>query len=198
MLLPKLESRSGALRLIGAAAIALAASCSSAIAPTQQYRRPLMPMLVGNAPFSQQELAGRLLAAHNRERTAAGVPPLRWDPALAASAASYGPALAAIGRLQHSPRSNRPGQAENLWMGSRSAYTPEHMVGTWIDERRDFRPGLFPAVSRTGNWSDVGHYTQMIWPSTTTIGCAVHRSPRWDFLICRYTPKGNVDGNRVG
>jgi hypothetical protein len=83
-------------------------------------------------------------------------------------------------------------------MGSRGAYAPELMVGSWIAERRDFHPGVFPAVSRTGSWSDVGHYTQMIWPSTTTVGCAIHRGSRWDFLICRYTPKGNIDGNRVG
>lgn len=141
---------------------------------------------------------GVLLAAHNRERARLRLPPLRWDPALAASAAAYGPALAAIGGLRHSPRAARPGQGENLWMGTRSAFTPEQMVGGWIGERRHFRPGLFPNVSATGNWADVGHYSAIIWPATTAVGCAIHRSARWDFLICRYSPPGNVDGRRVG
>lgn len=142
-------------------------------------------------------LSMRLLVAHNHERVQVGVPPLVWDPALAASAAAYGPALASAGRLQHSPRASRPGQRENLWMGTRGAYGPEQMVANWSGEKRFFRPGIFPAVSSTGNWLDVSHYTTMIWPTTTRIGCAVHSTARLDFLICRYSPPGNIDGARV-
>lgn len=144
-----------------------------------------------------RDVPARLLALHNRERQAVGVPPLRWDPALAAAAASYGPHLAARGRLQHSPQQTRPGQGENLWMGTRAAYSLEDMVGGWAAERRLFRNAPFPDVSRSGNWSDVGHYTQMVWRGTTRVGCAVHRSAQWDFLICRYSPPGNVVGQRV-
>lgn len=142
-------------------------------------------------------LSARLLAAHNAERARVGAPPLRWDPALAASAAAYGPALAKLGRLQHSPRQLRPGQRENLWMGSAGAYSPEQMVGSWIAERRYFRAGVFPHVSRTGNWMDVSHYTQLIWRTTTSVGCAVYRSRGWDYLICRYSPPGNRDGTPI-
>lgn len=149
------------------------------------------------APIAGNALAARLLAAHNRERAAVGVPPLRWDPALAAAAASYGPALAASGRLDHSPRASRLGQRENLWMGSRGRYSPEQMVGAWAQEKAYFRPGVFPNVSSTGNWVDVSHYTQMIWKSTTNVGCAVHQSRTTDYLICRYSPPGNVDGRSV-
>src|SRR5688572_21104212 len=140
------------------------------------------------------DTALRLLASHNSERARLNLPPLQWDPQLAASAAAYGPMLASIGRLQHSPRAMRPGQRENLWMGTRGFFSPEQMVGTWIGERNLFRPGIFPAVSRTGNWSDVSHYTQLIWAGTTRVGCAIHSTPRYDYLICRYSPPGNVDG----
>ena len=142
-------------------------------------------------------LEARLLASHNRERAAFGAAPLKWDPNLAVAAASYGPSLSAIGRLQHSSRANRPGQAENLWMGTRGAYAPEAMVGAWNDEKRFLRPGVFPYVSSTGNWQDVAHFTQVIWKGTTHVGCAVHRDSRHDFLICRYSPKGNIDGRQV-
>ncbi len=142
-------------------------------------------------------LSARLLAAHNSERAAAGVPPLAWDPALVAAAASYAPALAAIGRLQHSPKESRPGQRENLWMGTAGAYGPEQMVSTWVAEKRYFRPGIFPAVSTTGNWLDVAHYTTMIWPTTTRVGCAIYRAGGWDYLVCRYSPPGNIDGRSV-
>src|SRR6266550_2578598 len=65
-------------------------------------------------PGASGELASRLLAAHNRERAAVGHPALVWDADLAASAASYGPTLASLHQLIHSPRETRPGQRENL------------------------------------------------------------------------------------
>jgi hypothetical protein len=142
-------------------------------------------------------LSSRLLAAQNAERARVGVPPLDWDPALASSAASYGPVLAGLGRLQHSPRDTRPGQRENLWMGTRGAFSPEQMVATWTGERRFFRPGIYPDVSTTGNWMDVSHYTALIWRTTTRVGCAIHRTPDWEFLICRYSPPGNIGGRAV-
>jgi hypothetical protein len=147
--------------------------------------------------LAANDLAARLLAAHNRERARVGVPRLRWDPALAVAAAAWARSLSTIGRLQHSPRAGRPGQSENLWMGTRGYFSPEQMVGSWTMERADFRPGIFPNVSRTGNWFDVSHYTQMIWRSTTSLGCAVYRDRRSDFLVCRYAPRGNIDGRRV-
>lgn len=142
-------------------------------------------------------VAARLLAAHNIERARVGVPPLQWDARLAQAAGSYGPALARLGRLQHSPRESRLGQRENLWMGARGLFSPEQMVGLWLDERKFFRSGIFPFVSTSGNWHHVAHYTQMIWPTTTRVGCAIYSSGRTDYLICRYSPPGNVDGRRV-
>jgi hypothetical protein len=143
------------------------------------------------------DFPARVLAMHNAERARLRLPPLVWDPALAAAAASYGPVLERLGRLEHSPRASRPGQRENLWMGTARYFSPEQMIGTWVAERANFVPGVFPRVSRTGNWQDVSHYTQMIWAETTRVGCAIHRGRRLDFLICRYSPPGNIDGRRV-
>lgn len=148
-------------------------------------------------PDSLDPASRQLLDVHNRERAMAGVPPLQWDPGLARAALAYGPALAGLGRLQHSPRSSRPGQRENLWRGTARAFLPAQMAASWAAEKRFFRPGVFPAVSVTGNWADVSHYTQMIWPTTTRVGCGIYRTPQWDFLICRYSPPGNIDGRRV-
>jgi len=147
--------------------------------------------------IARDDVATRLLAAHNRYRTEAGVPLLTWDADLATGAARYGPALAARGKLAHSPRADRPGIGENLWMGTTGAFTPEAMVNAWGSERAMYRDGVFPQVSSTGNWLDVSHYTQMIWRTTTKVGCAVHRAPRFDYLICRYSPSGNRDGQRA-
>ena len=75
--------------------------------------------------------------------------------------------MAMTGRFAHSDRAARPGTGENLWMGTHGAFSVEAMVGGWSSEKRFFAPGIFPNVSRTGDWEDVGHYTQMIWPQTT-------------------------------
>ena len=145
---------------------------------------------------AQDGLSTRLLAAHNVERSAVGHAPLQWDERLAADAAGYGAVLAGVRRLIHSPRAARPGQSENLAMATHGSRSPEQLIDLWSREKLLLRPGLFPAVSRTGRWEDVAHYTQMVWPTTTRVGCAIHRAD-WDYLVCRYSPKGNIDGRPV-
>lgn len=161
----------------------------AACAPT-----PGPPPPPDRSAFAPTSIAGPLLAAHNRERFAAGALPLAWDPALAAAAAAHAAQLAREGRLRHAPKAQRPGQGENLWIGTAGAYPVEAMAGSWAAERRFFRPGRFPATSRTGHWADTGHFTQMIWPTTRRLGCGIGRSARWEVLVCRYSPPGNVDG----
>lgn len=158
----------------------------TSVSPSLSVATPHRPVL--------PRLEQRLLIAHNAERARVGAAPLAWDPTLAASAAAYGPALASLGRLVHSPRVSRPGQRENLWMGPRGTYGPEQMVEAWSKERLLLRPGVYPSVSATGRWEDVSHYTQMVWPTTTRVGCAVYSDAKIDYLICRYSPPGNRDG----
>lgn len=144
------------------------------------------------------EIAAQLLSAHNRERAAVGARPLQWDQSLADHAASYGPVLASLRHLVHSPREGRPGERENLAMAWHGTLSAEDLVGLWSRERELLAPGsyLFPGVSRTGNWEDIAHYTQMVWPTTTRVGCAIY-SADWDYLICRYSPPGNKDGKPI-
>jgi len=154
-------------------------------------------------------LAQRLLDAHNRERADVGAAPLQWDAELAAHAASYGPVLASLRQLVHSPRDSRPGERENLAMAWHGTLGPEQLIDMWSREKDLLQPGAlglgcpvklgcmtFPAASRTGRWEDIAHYTQMVWPTTTRVGCAIFAAD-WDYLICRYSPPGNIDGKPV-
>jgi hypothetical protein len=153
-----------------------------------------VPAAAANAPG---QFPARVLAVHNAARAGAGVAPLAWDPALSDAAGSYAVQLALTNSFHHSDRRARRGIGENLWMGTRGVFSYEAMVGRWASEQRDFVPGIFPAVSRSGNWENVGHYTQMVWPTTTRVGCAGASNARNDFLVCRYSPAGNVDGRPV-
>ena len=148
------------------------------------------------ATAEAQTPAARLLAIHNRERALVGTPALVWDARLAEGAAAYARRLAARGRLEHSPPAERPGLGENLAAGTLGFYTPESLAELWVAEKSAFRNGIFPEVSRTGNWSSVGHYTQMIWLGTERVGCGAAQGRGNLFLVCRYAPAGNVFGRR--
>ena len=99
---------------------------------------------------------------------------------------------------RHSSWKDRAGTGESLWIGTRGFFGPEDMIGGFLSEKRFFRPGTFPEVSSTGRWEDVGHYTQIIWPTTQAVGCALEQGKGNDVLVCRYWPAGNYFGNKVG
>jgi hypothetical protein len=133
---------------------------------------------------------------HNVARAEYGSGPLVWDPMLAQGAAAYARQLTTLGRV-HAPRECRRDIRENLLQSLRGQRSPAQMVGVWTAERQYFKPGIFPDVSTTGDWSRVGHYTQMIWPTTTRLGCAIYSDARYDWTVCRYSPPGNRDGTMV-
>ena len=146
----------------------------------------------------QAAFAIRAVAAHNQFRSAAAVQPLTWDPDLASAADAYAIELARTGRFAHSQAEQREGIGENLWMGTRGGFSVDRMVADWASEKRMFRAGRFPSVSTTGRWEDVGHYTQIIWPVSVRVGCAVRSSQEDDYFVCRYSRGGNVYGQMVG
>lgn len=155
------------------------------------------PLMLGTTGL-QTNLDARLLASHNRERDLAGIPALRWNESLAASARQWADRLSRIDRLEHAP--DDPGddnpQGENLWAGTRGYYSAENMVGYWVEEKAHFRPGTFPQNSRTGRIEDVGHYTQVMWRNTREVGCALSKGAEHDILVCRYNSAGNVIGEK--
>ena len=155
---------------------------------------PLLQGAIDQTANSDQ----RLLASHNRERAMLGIPPLAWNEGLARDAAAWGRHLTRVGYLVHYPDNpNDPDpQGENLWAGTRGYYSIEDMVGLWIAEKTDFKPGIFPNNSKSGDLENVGHYTQLTWRSSHSVGCAAARGAEDDFLVCRYSEGGNVIGER--
>ena len=138
-----------------------------------------------------------MMTRHNEERARWGATPLGWDDRLVEDAQQYADYLASRRAMVHD-RSIRGQQGENLWRGTRDAFTFDQMIQAMIDERAQFRPGVFPDVSTTGRWQDVAHYTQIIWPTTSRVGCATTRGIFYDYLVCRYAPAGNVTGGAIG
>ncbi|MBW0144770.1 CAP domain-containing protein [Sphingomicrobium clamense] len=150
------------------------------------------------AARGEKQLRAAVLDNHNRARAQHGVRPLAWDNRLAASAMEHARYMARTGRYHHDRTpGRRKYQGENMWRGQRGLFSYEIIVGTMTDEVRHFRAGTFPHVSRSGSWHDVGHYTQIVWPSTTHVGCAMASSATTDYFVCRYSPPGNKDGVRL-
>lgn len=140
------------------------------------------------APSGQ---AQALLDAHNRVRREYGVGPLKWSDRLAASAQKWAQHLARTGSFEHST------SGENLAMMGGRQPAPAELVQMWINERSHFRRGTFPNVSTDGNWARVGHFTQVIWRGTTSVGCGIGKAGNKTILVCHYDPAGNMSGVQV-
>jgi hypothetical protein len=170
----------------------LAAACAPAPRPTATAPPP------APAPRGAALLRSAMMAGHNAARAAVGVAPLAWDETLAVAAQAHADALAATGQLRHAVQAkNVARQGENLWIGVRGAFRYDEMVGLWVDERSDFVDAPTPDFSRSGQWTKVAHYAQIVWRGTTQIGCALASNAEDDFLVCRYAPAGNILGQRA-
>jgi len=159
----------------------------------------LLP-LTANAPMPRPggvAFIRAMLDSQNEARRAAGVPEIGWDDNLAVDAQQWADHLAGTSSFYHSDNdrgSDPDGEGENLFMGTQGAYSYQQMVGMWVDEKKFYRDGVMPNLSTTGNWDDVGHYTQIIWSSTRRVGCALANNGEDDYLVCRYSEPGNFYG----
>lgn len=174
---------------------AMTAGPARAAEPETQART-IRPTAPPRDSRPSDEVERRLLDAHNAERARVGAPPLIWEEQLEREARAWARALLRNGEFRHDPAQH--GHGENLWTGwGPRVWTPEDMVGEWAAEQRDYRHAIFPDVSRTGDWTAVGHYTQIVWSRTTHVGCAVLKRRDRTVLACRYSPPGNIDGLRA-
>ncbi|KRB82422.1 SCP-like extracellular [Sphingomonas sp. Root710] len=159
---------------------------------------PAIAVLTMGSIGRVQALEQRTLAIHNFERARLGIGPLKWDRRLAADADRWARHLARLGYLVHSPDdpADISPQGENLWAGTAGAFSADDMSKLWLKEKRNFKYGVFPDNSRTGDLEDVGHYTQMVWASSKAVGCALRRGRKDEFFVCRYSEGGNILGER--
>ena len=158
------------------------------------------PSPVSNEPHPVQaggpsdggSLAEQVVQTHNKYRAEVGVPPIQWSSALANQAQEWANHLASNLIFQHSQSQS---EGENLWIGTSHAFSFTQMIDNFGGEKQNFRFGVFPDVSKTGSWVDVGHYTQVVWRTTTQVGCAGSDGRDGNYrFVCRYSPPGNFLG----
>ena len=144
------------------------------------------------------------LTAHNAARAKysnGGVNPLTQSSSLDAGAQEWAIHLASIDRLDHASFAARNGNGENLFVAYNTAtvgpdIVAAQMVNSWVSEAFNYD------YSQPRFSLDTGHFTQVVWKSTTTLGCGyaigshTENGTRFNayYAVCRYSPSGNVTG----
>jgi pathogenesis-related protein 1 len=130
--------------------------------------------------------AQRWIDAHNKVRASHCAPALTWSNELAKVAQKWADTLKAKGCVfGHSPQQKF---GENLAAGTSGALDPESTVTMWYDEIKLY---TFP----NGGFSmQTGHFTQVVWTTTTQVGCGQVTCGGNDIYVCNYDPPGNWEG----
>jgi pathogenesis-related protein 1 len=169
-------------------------------------KRSLLACLLFPAILAQAQDfdANEMVAAHNRWRKTVGAPPLSYSTDLAASAQEWANHLKESNhcQMQHSKPDGHYG--ENLFWASAVQWSdgrrelqtvsPETVVNDWGSERSNYNY----KNNSCAKGKMCGHYTQLVWKATTTVGCAVARceDSRDQVWVCQYQPPGNWVGKR--
>ncbi|KAI0466671.1 CAP domain-containing protein [Xylaria cf. heliscus] len=109
---------------------------------------------------------------------------VEWNETLSGFATDYlnGDAVGADCKFAHS---GGP-YGENLALGYPNATAS---VEAWGNERAKYD------FDNPGFTEDTGHFTQLVWKSTTDVGCGRRLcGERGWYLVCEYWPRGNIIG----
>lgn len=145
----------------------------------------------GNTGFSNSSSIGfdatDCLAAHNEIRIRSNIPALIWNSSLADDAANYARKLSGEGvAFDHEEEKDGDDFGENLHSGSADCRSA---VNSWYSERSLYRG---EPLSES-NYKKVGHFTQLMWRNTTSVGCGASTKK----VVCRYYKQGNVFGEAL-
>lgn len=142
------------------------------------------------------EESKKVLALHNNYRSSLSIPPLKYSEDLAQFALVWCKELGRKnGAFEHRPRTGTFGHSygENIYKGTKSSTPFIDAVNLWATEKSKFRNDIL----NRSNWSKAGHYSQMIWRKSQSIGCAVVEINGMSIVVCNYDPAGNMMGERT-
>jgi pathogenesis-related protein 1 len=163
----------------------------------------LVAVMTAFPAFAGEIDSAALIAAHNKWRASVGVTEqLKYSSALAVSAQAW---VDNLKQTNHCRMRHSHGQyGENLYWASALTWSdgrrelqivpPEKVVDSWGSERGDYDY----ANNRCTQGKMCGHYTQVVWRTTTAVGCAmaVCEDTQEQVWACQYQPAGNWTGSR--
>jgi hypothetical protein len=146
------------------------------------------------ASDSVPELFAQIFTVHNAYRAIHQVAPLTWDRGLANGSSTW--AMQCI--WAHDNSSEAQNHGENLYVQSYFAPTAAGLsmaAEAWYGEVKNYD------YSNPSFSVSTGHFAQIVWKATLRIGCAYSACqpstfiiPGGIFVVCRYSPPGNVQG----
>jgi len=172
--------------VVTSSAIPSVATTASAPAVYTSVSAPAPQQDPSKGPYDAANLKAASLNSTNFYRRLHSAPDVVWNDAAAAFAQSY--------------------TEKCLWQHSGSDYgenlagnydSPTSAIDGWASEDKMY------SYSSPGFTEDTGHFTQLVWKKTTSIGCAVTKCPDstvkgvatgW-FFACEYDPPGNYADN---
>ncbi|XP_060171036.1 pathogenesis-related protein PR-1-like [Lycium barbarum] len=135
----------------------------------------------------------QFLFHHNLVRATKMELPLTWDSNLENYAKWWASQRRQDCKLVHSFPEGYFKLGENIYWGSGNTWTPTDAVNAWADEQKYYDY----ASNSCAEGQLCGHYTQIVWKSTTKIGCARVVCDSGDvFMTCNYFPPGNYVGEK--
>lgn len=147
--------------------------------------------------MSNQDLS-EFVAQHNARRATHHSPALTMESSLNASAQAYADKLLSTGVFVHSSEEERNGAGENLFytlseFPLEPAVLAARAVEAWYEEVANYD------YNNPGFGVDTGHFTQVVWKSTTHLGCGIAQGPKVvagrtgtiNYVVCHYAPDGN-------
>lgn len=81
---------------------------------------------------------------------------------------------------------------ENLFKGTLGYYTAGDAVDAWGEEKSDYNYDS----NKCKRGKMCGHYTQIVWKTTTEFGCAKNICDGNVTWVCSYNPPGNWVGEK--
>ena len=130
-----------------------------------------------------------ILESHNTERRALNIPDLKWSDQLSKLSQQWALKLAKEDRDIYHSHDDQFGENISYFFPIPDKYGIEYGVQLWNEEKK------FYTYGKKNKLSEVGHYTQVIWSTTTEVGCGCARGKSGAyFFVCKYNPPGNYIG----
>lgn len=136
--------------------------------------------------YKGKSMGRQFVIAHNKLRAKYNLKPVKWSRTLARFARRLAYKHVNDCEMKHSTDSP---YGENLFWSLRDHWKPRDVVRIWGDEYKFYDPKTNECI----NNNMCGHYTQIVWHTTTSIGCArvtCHNSKGFLYQ-CSYNPPGN-------
>ena len=150
----------------------------------------ILPVSGNNqGPNVTEEEKKMILERHEFWRADVGLGPLEWSDEMAVLADDWAKKLAKNCGFKHRPNNN---YGENLFYGTAGYYTAADAVNAWGEEKADYNY----AKNKCKPNKMCGHYTQIVWKTTTKVGCAKSICNGNVIWVCNYDPPGNWVGEK--